>query len=160
MSPESYTAAAERLALNLLQALPLRKDGSTHFDHARAVADRVPEGDKAVAFLHDVLEDTGINPLVLRKLFGDNIADDVEMLTKPEGMGYMSYIRRIIVHGSPRAIRVKLADNEHNLEGPAGEPWFDSLAGRYVRSREMLLSEVVRRQRNGEWDEGGQENPV
>ena len=94
-----------------------RRDGVTpYISHPEAVAKRV-EGDdlaEAIAWLHDVLEDTAIKvqDLVSFGLPAEIVAR-VELLTKNDGLEYEQYLRRI--KSDPVAKRVKIADMLANL---------------------------------------------
>lgn len=82
--------------------------------HPIAVAALVDgEKEKAVAYLHDVLEDTEATEEELRALFGDEIADAVAADTRQPGEDYWEYLER--VKQNPLALKVKLADLTHNL---------------------------------------------
>lgn len=66
-----------------------RRDGKRYFEHLRSVTDIVlkelphPSLKKViVAMLHDMLEDTEIDFETLCKLFGEEIATAVDLLTK------------------------------------------------------------------------------
>ena len=89
--------------------------GSPYIDHPRTVAACV-SGEKAkiVALLHDVVEDTGVSINDIRVEFGDNIAEAVRVLTRPDGVSYMDYIRGIKKNELAR--EVKLADLKHNMD--------------------------------------------
>lgn len=69
-----------------------------------------------VGYLHDVLEDTDTSEEFLLENFGDRVLRDVRALTKPNGMFYPKYIKRLIEDGSLEALVVKLADLEFNME--------------------------------------------
>ncbi|MFK7844261.1 MAG: GTP pyrophosphokinase [Rhodothermales bacterium] len=68
-----------------------------------------------VAVLHDAVEDSS---LTLGDLSGEgfpsHIVDAVDAITNREGELYESYIQRVQAH--PIALRVKLADLEHNMD--------------------------------------------
>lgn len=91
------------------------KIGADYICHPRMVASFV-EGEKAkaVALLHDVLEDTYLTEGDLRPVFGDEITDAVLILTRDEQEDYFDYIRRVKKH--PLAKQVKLADLRHNTD--------------------------------------------
>lgn len=68
---------------------------------------------RAVALLHDVLEDTDITEDELRDAFGDNVADAVVALTRTPGQGYGAFIEQCAKN--PLAKAVKIADLEDNM---------------------------------------------
>lgn len=67
----------------------------------------------AVAYLHDILEDTDCEYEDLEKNFGFVIADNVLRLTKDKQIDYQDYIT--IVKGSLISHAVKIADTKANL---------------------------------------------
>ena len=91
------------------------KSGVPYFEHCTRVARKL-EDDKgrAVALLHDVLEDTDTTEQTLRVLFGGEIVDAVVALTRVDGQDPDEYYRR--VRSNPLALRVKIADIHDNLE--------------------------------------------
>ena len=69
----------------------------------------------AAALLHDLVEDTPCTLDDLRRAgFPEAVCEAVGLLTHPEGMPYMDYIRRL--KGNPIAVTVKLADLRHNSD--------------------------------------------
>lgn len=92
------------------------KGGQPYILHPLAVARALssPE-EKAVALLHDVLEDTWVTQEYLLKAgFSCSIVAAVQTLTKKEGDSYDQYLARI--KKNPLARRVKMADLGHNLD--------------------------------------------
>lgn len=69
---------------------------------------------RAVALLHDVLEDTDATEEKLRGLFGDSITDAVVALTKKPDQDYQDFIRQCA--DNPDARLVKLADLTDNMD--------------------------------------------
>ncbi len=68
---------------------------------------------KTIALLHDVLEDTATTKHELLTLFGEGVADVVEILTRSEQMDYFDYINK--VKQNPFATLVKIADLRDNI---------------------------------------------
>lgn len=99
-----------------------RRDGVTPYvAHPERVVKRVAGDDfaEAVAWLHDVLEDTEENR---ETLLGAGIPEEVvvavEALTKVEGLEYEAYLLR--VRANPLARTVKIQDMLDNLsDGPS-----------------------------------------
>lgn len=92
-----------------------RRDGSTPYHtHPFAVADAVPDELKPAAYLHDVMEDCGVSvhALSLAGISARTILI-VERLTRVPGESYDDYLLNVL--GCPDAIRIKIADMEHNL---------------------------------------------
>lgn len=92
------------------------KGGNDYILHPCAVADMLETDiEKAVAYLHDVVEDTKVTIDDLKRLdFPDVIINAVEAITKRENETYNIYIERVAKN--PIAKNVKLADMEHNSD--------------------------------------------
>ena len=91
------------------------RGGVPYIEHPKAVASKVDgEIEKAVAWLHDVVEDTSATIQEVRILFGDEVADAVELLTHKKGVPYLEYVRGI--KGNEIARKVKMADLQHNMD--------------------------------------------
>jgi (p)ppGpp synthase/HD superfamily hydrolase len=91
------------------------KAGRTYIEHPAVVASRQDtDEEKAVAWLHDVLEDTEITKEYLAANFSENVVRAVDALTHREGESYAEYIGRI--QSNPLATKVKLADLAHNMD--------------------------------------------
>ena len=98
------------------------KAGMPYVLHPLRVMNEVEQLDyKVVALLHDVVEDAKIdNEQMLSELrawhgFLFDIVDDVNVLSRRDGELYIDYINRIIDSKSKRALSVKLADLNDNL---------------------------------------------
>ena len=70
--------------------------------------------EKAIAYLHDVLEDTNVTVDALRNIFPNEIVDTLITLTHEQNESYSDYIQR--VSKSKLAKKVKVADLLHNLD--------------------------------------------
>ncbi len=89
--------------------------GKPYFGHPKAVAAMVEgEVEKTVAYLHDVVEDTLVSIEEIRSLFGDEVADAVDLLTHREGVPYFDYVEKIKSNAIAR--KVKMADLTHNMD--------------------------------------------
>ena len=116
------------------------KAGRDYREHLARVADQVI-GDRAgaVAWLHDVLEDTELDSLdLLIKGVSAYVVRSVRVLTRPRitPITYREYIRRIVDSGDMNAIAVKRADILDHLEDTSSIP--DSLVRRYERALKVL----------------------
>ncbi len=91
-----------------------RKNGDNYIIHPIRVSQEVfTETQKAMALLHDTLEDTDTTYEELKKEFGVEIAHGVLVLTKTDDETYEEYIER--VKTNPDATAVKIADISDNL---------------------------------------------
>jgi hypothetical protein len=101
--------------------------GSPQFDHVRRVAAAVPERARVTAWLHDILERTGLTIDQLRAP-GMSPAElrALALLTRAEDEDYRTYVQRIAdAPGQAGSLArvVKLADLEDHLVDPAaGSP--------------------------------------
>ena len=96
-----------------------------------------------MALLHDVAEDTAVTLEELAREFPAEIVDALRLLTHEPGTDYFDYVRAI--RANPVAVKVKLADIEHNsdVRRYAGCPDIseEQLARRqekYTRARAIL----------------------
>ena len=124
MVGDELVALAEAVA-RAGHAGQFRRDGVTPYAvHPEAVARRVGEGPQpdaeavAVAWLHDVIEDTPVTADALRaKGFPPAVVAAVQTLTKTDGAPYDDYLEAVAA--SPLARKVKIADMLSNLaDGP------------------------------------------
>ena len=94
----------------------LDKAGVDYIKHPIYVASQVEtEEEKAVALLHDVLEDSSVTAeeLLIAGL-PETVVTTVQLLTKQTGQDYQTYLQA--VKSNPLACRVKLADLKHNSD--------------------------------------------
>lgn len=90
----------------------------------------------AAAYLHDVVEDTAATVGMLRKLFGDEIADAVAVLTRAPGEPYEEYVLKVKNSGNAIAKAVKIADLEDHLVDTTAIP--DELIKRYKKALKLI----------------------
>lgn len=92
------------------------KAGQPYINHPMHVAAAVEsDEEKAVALLHDVVEDSNITLDDLRTQgLPEAVVDAVGAMTKRDGEDYVCYLRR--VKDNPIARVVKIADMEHNSD--------------------------------------------
>ena len=95
------------------------KSGAPYYLHPHAVANMLDEKDyvgRAVAYLHDVLEDTDVEEEDLREIFPDKIVDAVVAITKQDKhQPYQDYIENQVALNDI-AVRVKKCDLTHNMD--------------------------------------------
>lgn len=95
------------------------KGGAPYVLHPLAVAAKLGDlRDKVVAHLHDVCEDGGITVAELRTTYGypEDVVAAVDALTRRPGETKAAYRERVLASGDARALRVKAADVEHNMD--------------------------------------------
>jgi guanosine-3',5'-bis(diphosphate) 3'-pyrophosphohydrolase len=97
-----------------------------------------------VALLHDTLEDTATNPDELTKLFGEEVRQGVQALTKdyylPDDQQMEDSLRRIRLR--PKEIwAVKLSDRITNLQPPP-LTWNEQKRIRYQKEARTILTEL------------------
>ena len=114
LSGEEMVRAADEIA-ERAHAGQVDKAGDPYISHPRAVAAQLdtPEA-RTVGLLHDVVEDTEITLEDLEEIFPREVTDAVALMTHPEGMPYLDYVRRL--SKNPLAREVKLADLTHNMD--------------------------------------------
>lgn len=91
------------------------KNGLPYITHPLHVMDNVKTTkQKIVAVLHDVLEDTDASYQELFFIFGAEISDCVNILTRNKTLEYAEYIKNIKTNHD--ATIVKIEDIKHNLD--------------------------------------------
>jgi len=128
--------AIERHAGQLYGELPY----SVHLEEvAESFDPRTLGRRRALAWLHDVVEDNHSTLDEIRALFDDEMARDVETLSHRKGQEtYTQYIERIRSQGSPNARAVKIADLKANIKRCVGDDSKKSLATRYEKALNVL----------------------
>lgn len=93
-------------------------DEAPYFEHVEKVARRLEikgacYDTRAVAYLHDTLEDTDITADKLREEgIPANIIEAVEAMTKQKGESYMGYLERVAQNGMAKQVKVQdMLDN-------------------------------------------------
>lgn len=122
-----------------------RRDGAPYITHPAAVADAVDTDEqKAVAWLHDVLEDTPATENVLRGIgMPEEVVLAVVAMTKTPGENYADYLERVFANDL--ALVVKLADIQANTADH--ETLTPELARKYdfaMKYLEQLSTEQLR----------------
>lgn len=121
---QSEVQIAERIARRAHDGQKDTVTGAPYITHVERVVAMV-EGDdaKAVAWLHDVLEDCDewtYNDL-MREGISQRVCDAVDALTRQPQIGYAEYIEQIRMDGNTLVLAVKIADLQDHLRpnGPA-----------------------------------------
>lgn len=92
----------------------INKAGEAYINHVMRVADLVNRNPtlRAIAYLHDVVEDTDATISEIRDLFGYSISDAVDKLTRRENESYEDYIERLSTSNDARMVKIAdLIDN-------------------------------------------------
>ena len=94
----------------------LDKAGVAYIEHPIYVANQVDtEEEKAVALLHDVIEDSSVSAEeLLQAGLPETVVTAVQILTKKKEQDYQTYLET--VKKNPLARVVKLADLKHNSD--------------------------------------------
>lgn len=150
-NPTARVLAEAEATARVLHYGQTDKAGQPYIGHVARVAGGVEHPlDKAVAWLHDVIEDTDMTReqlhvlpaglSVQEQMMWQNVVADVALLTHIPGMSREDYLARVRM--SPRAVRVKLSDNADNA-APSRLAVLDDqtrerLTAKYARDRELL----------------------
>jgi (p)ppGpp synthase/HD superfamily hydrolase len=112
---EKLETIAKRIATHAHQG-QVDKAGQPYISHPEFVASQVIGAEaKAVAWLHDVVEDTPITFDDLRAAgLSEIVIAGVAAITKREDEDYKTYLERVAAN--PLAKAVKLADLNHNMD--------------------------------------------
>lgn len=91
------------------------KSGDPYILHPKRVAERMdtPE-EKVVAWLHDVVEDTGVTINTICEMFGDETAKAVNAISRRKGESWSDYLIRVKANPMARAVKISdLIDNSN-----------------------------------------------
>lgn len=120
----------------------LRDEGTPYIVHpVRVAVSLVDEVDLhspvlvCSALLHDVIEDTDLTRQDIARLFGEEIAEIVWLLTKLEEVSLREYLARIEAAACTGAPIVKLCDRLDNLRSVVHTPKLEKKR-RYIRTTE------------------------
>lgn len=117
----------------------LDKSGEPYILHPLAVMHLLYTNDEelqCIALGHDLLEDTNVTVNTLRNHFTPRIVEGILALTRPPGLSYTLY--KAHVKTNPDAIRVKIADLQHNMDPSRKWDMPLSLKKRYVEFHREL----------------------
>lgn len=112
---EKLETIAKQVAVKAHQG-QLDKGGQPYITHPEFVANQVTGDEtKAVAWLHDVVEDTPVTFDDLRAAgLSETVVAGVDAITKRGNEDYEAYLERVAAN--PLAKAVKLADLNHNMD--------------------------------------------
>jgi (p)ppGpp synthase/HD superfamily hydrolase len=137
---------AERIARSAHEHQIEESTGDPYITHVERVVALVTaagasDAVKAVAWLHDVIEDTDWTRAMLVERAGitAKVADAVEILTRQKALeSYDQYIDRVVRSGSSMALQVKLADLQDHLRPNCPR----HLRDRYERALPLFLEQA------------------
>ena len=115
ISAEELLALAKRIALTAHEG-QVDKAGAPYWHHPAFVADQVTSLEaKAVAWLHDVVEDSEwtLDDLLAEGIWSE-VVEGVDAISKRAGEAYEIYLDR--VKANSLALAVKRADLQHNMD--------------------------------------------
>ena len=96
------------------------------------------------ALLHDVIEDSDVTREDIGRMFGEEIAEVVWLLTKLEEVRLSEYLARIETAAHTGAPLVKLCDRLDNLRSVVHTPRIEKIR-RYIRTTEDLYLPLAAR---------------
>lgn len=106
---------AKKLAI-LAHSGAVDKAGAPYILHPERVASRLdsPE-EKVIAWLHDVVEDTGITIDTIREMFGPETASSVDAITHRKGESWADYLTRVKTNELAKATKISDIIDNSNL---------------------------------------------
>lgn len=114
------------------------KQGKPYILHPLAVASQLDSLElKTIALLHDTIEDSWVSKeFLLENGIPEELVEVIALLTKPKGMPYEDYLRR--VKQNPMALAVKKADLAHNTSSERVEGLNDHRRAKYELAKRIL----------------------
>ena len=115
------------------------KSGMPYILHPLTVASKLDTLElKVIGLLHDTIEDTDVTADYLVEMgIPRDLVDVVELLTKPKGEPYETYLRR--VKENPMAKQVKLADLAHNTDESRIAGLNEARRKKYEMAKQIVL---------------------
>ena len=118
------------------------KGGVPYIFHPIHLAEQMDdEISTCVALLHDTVEDTTVTLEVLAKDVPAEVVNAVRLLTHDADVEYFDYVRAI--KANPIAVKVKLADLEHNSDPTriSNQGNAEKRRQKYAAAKKILLEE-------------------
>lgn len=114
------------------------KQGKPYILHPLAVASQLDSLElKTIALLHDTIEDSWVSKeFLLENGIPEELVEVIALLTKPKGMSYEDYLRR--VKQNPMALAVKKADLAHNTSPERVKGLNDHRKAKYEMAKRVL----------------------
>ncbi|MBQ8074221.1 MAG: HD domain-containing protein [Clostridia bacterium] len=118
------------------------KAGAPYIEHPKRVAARVSEPrEKVVAWLHDVVEDTGVTLEEIEKEFGKETAEAVNAITHRKDEPWADYLCRVKANPIARAVKIAdLIDNSNLSRLPEVKPKDVKRQAKYNRALYFLMN--------------------
>lgn len=144
-SRSTLLSARARLTAEHYHRGQVDKIGEPYIGHPARVAKAVREAGysdevEAVAWLHDVVEDTEYTLDAVRLAFGNAVAEAVEAISKRKGESFADYYER--VKANPMALVVKWHDVADNADprrlAKVAPDTQERLRAKYERARVLL----------------------
>ena len=150
-----------RKTMEMAHAGQTDHSGKLYREHPLGVMWLLPEDASHVeikaALLHDVLEDSDYTEDdLLAAGAEEELVEVLRLLTRDESFTYLDWIRTIAESGNRAAIRVKIADNRHNLDEDRLAVLPESkkhLPKRYRKALEILRHALARLENKEKDDE-------
>lgn len=140
--PMSRDVDAARALAFQLHAGQTDKSGQPYTGHLQRVAARLdsPEA-QVVAWLHDAMEDTDVDPQLLADRFGPDTLAALQAMTHQPGEPYEAYVRRAGTHPIARLVKISdLIDNSNLSRLPHVTLQDVARQAKYNRALTFLLS--------------------
>ena len=117
------------------------RDGEAYILHPLAVGLMgSTDEERAVGFLHDVLEDTDITAdYLLQEGIPESVVAALQLLSRPKGMDYFQYVQNVIDSRNPLVIRVKYNDLQHNYSRGKRFPDLQAKHGKALQMIEPVV---------------------
>lgn len=117
------------------------KAGEPYVKHPERVAARMKDPvSKAVAWLHDTVEDTDISLVDILDCFGTEIAEAVDAITHRPGEHWSDYLVRVKLNPIAKAVKISdLIDNSNLDRMPEVTPKDVRCQARYNRALHFLM---------------------
>lgn len=118
------------------------KLGQNYIEHPRRVAERVNGvSEQAIAWLHDVIEDTDVTEHDLREAgIPDDVIAGVRLMTRSDDISDAQYYAAIAANPQVRAVKLAdIADNTADWRvAQLDAPTRERLAAKYAKARAAL----------------------
>ena len=117
------------------------KAGAPYIEHPRRVAARMgSDEEKVVAWLHDVVEDTGVTLDFIWEKFGEDTAAALDAITHRKGESWADYLWRAKSNPVAKAVKISdLIDNSNLSRFETVKPKDVARQAKYNRALYFLM---------------------